>query len=259
MEDQILAKMDRCDKFVLSYGGGINSSALFFWLQEHGWPLDLVIFADTGEEREETYDAVGRMKVICFARGIDFQIVQSPYGNLYTYYWKKKVIMSKQKRDCTGKFKVAPIRNYLRENFPQGSTFGMYIGIASDEDHRAKPSDVQYIENFHPFVYEGVGREGNKTILRENNFHAEKSGCKGCMQQSKKQWVKMLVHEPKEFERHLALELNCSRYPQLTLSGSYTLQSLKDKFSGMSPLSSFDHIDGEEEGSCISANGGCFL
>src|SRR5204863_1408724 len=62
---------------VLSYGGGVNSSALFFHLLDTGRPLDLVIFADTGEEMPATYDAVQRMAAACQDRGIRFETVRS--------------------------------------------------------------------------------------------------------------------------------------------------------------------------------------
>ena len=40
---------------LLSFGGGINSTALLLEWVEQGKPLDLVIFADTGSEMPETY------------------------------------------------------------------------------------------------------------------------------------------------------------------------------------------------------------
>ncbi|MEM3161041.1 MAG: phosphoadenosine phosphosulfate reductase family protein, partial [Nitrososphaera sp.] len=42
-------------KYVLSYGGGVNSTALMILLVRHKLPIDYVIFADTGSERPETY------------------------------------------------------------------------------------------------------------------------------------------------------------------------------------------------------------
>ena len=42
-------------KYVLSYGAGVNSTALLFFLVKQKFPLDYVVFADTGNERPETY------------------------------------------------------------------------------------------------------------------------------------------------------------------------------------------------------------
>ena len=102
-------------KHILSYGGGINSSALFFYLTDNNMPIDMVIFADTWEETDSTYNAVERMKLICKEKKIAFSIVKSHNGNLYNYYFQKRKVMSIMKRDCTGKFKVAPIRKEIRD------------------------------------------------------------------------------------------------------------------------------------------------
>ena len=72
-------------KYVLSYGGGVNSSALFFYITEKKMPLDIVIFADTGEESKETYDAVERMKVICKKQNIPL----IPWKSLWLLLFKE--------------------------------------------------------------------------------------------------------------------------------------------------------------------------
>ena len=44
------------EKYVLSFGAGLNSTALLIMLVEKSYPLDEVIFADTGAEVPETYE-----------------------------------------------------------------------------------------------------------------------------------------------------------------------------------------------------------
>jgi len=241
-------------KYVLSFGGGINSSALFFYILSKKMPLDVVIFADTGEEEEHTLKSVEALKNICSKKNIDFVTVRSKLGNLYEHYYKKKVVMSMMKRDCTGKFKISPIRKYLRETFGKQETFTMYIGIAFDEAHRIRDSDVKYIKNSYPFVYDKINRDGNSLILRQNSFVASKSGCKGCMYNKKKNWIKMIVENPKEFMRHLVLEENNSGYPRVLLNGTYSLRSLYDSYKNQRSLLDFDDV----EATCDVA-GSCFL
>ncbi len=54
------------NKYILSYGGGVNSSALYFYIVHiKKLPLDLVIFANTGEESQETLETVKNMKLQC--------------------------------------------------------------------------------------------------------------------------------------------------------------------------------------------------
>ena len=40
---------------MVSYGGGVNSTALLVGLHQHRIPVDLILFADTGAEHPHTY------------------------------------------------------------------------------------------------------------------------------------------------------------------------------------------------------------
>lgn len=243
---------------VLSYGGGVNSSALFFFLIEKQMPLDIVIFADTGEEMPATYDAVERMRNECEKRKIEFVVVKSHLGKLYDYYFAKHAVPSIMKRDCTGKFKVAPIRKYLREHFGNQEKFVMYIGIAFDEWHRMKCSNVKYVTHNYPFCDYKISREGNIDILRRNSFPATKSGCVGCIYNKKSTWLKMANDQPREFARWEALDKNNKRYPQVTLSPSFKLEDIRKQAKEQSILTAFIKEE-EPEPKCDNVNGGCFL
>ena len=108
-------------KYILSYGGGVNSTALLFYIVDNNLPLDLVIFADTGVESKKTYLTINKIMKYCLKNKIPFQKVKSKYGNLYDYYYNNKCVMSMRFRDCTSKFKIAPIRQHLRKRFEERS------------------------------------------------------------------------------------------------------------------------------------------
>lgn len=205
--------MDKLKKYVLSYGGGVNSSALYFYIvHEKELPLDLVIFADTGEESPETMESVEEMKLQCKKDNIPFEIVRSPYGRLVDYYYNKQSIPSMMKRDCTSKFKISPIRKRYKELFDRKKTqILQYIGIAYDELQRVSTSDVKYIDYSYPFVNDKITRQGNVDILKKYNFKASKSGCMGCMFQTKDKWRKFIKEHRKEFNRWKKMEEN-NRY-----------------------------------------------
>jgi len=241
-------------KHILSYGGGVNSSALFFYILDKKLPLDLVVFADTGEELPQTYEAVKEMEKICKNKNIEFATVQSEKGNLYEYYFNKKAVMSMLRRDCTSKFKVSPIRKHIRKRYGKKETFKMYIGIAWDEATRVRDSDVKYIENIYPFVDDKITRDGNYEILKSRSFKAFKSGCIGCMYNKKKEWVKMIIDNPKEFERHLKLDENNSGFPKVLLAGNYKLRDLYNSYKNQETLTKYE----ETEPSC-DVQGSCFL
>jgi len=237
-------------KHVLSYGGGVNSSALFFYILQKKLPLDIVIFADTGEETKETYNAVNRMKSCCKKANVEFVTAKSDKGRLVDYYMMKKAVPSIMKRDCTSKFKVAPIRKYLRGRFGKKETFGQYIGIAWDELHRAVISDVKYITNLYPFIDARIKRDGNQEIIDQNNFKASKSGCAGCMFMNKNGFMKLKKIDPVDFKRWMAMEENGSRYPEITLNPKFQLRGIWEQ------TVLFDD-DTDDDPGCGSIN--CFL
>lgn len=242
-------------KHVLSYGGGVNSSALFFFIVEKQLPLDLVIFADTGEELPATYEAVERMKQECDKQQIPFATCRSHHGKLYDYYKAKRAVPSMMKRDCTGKFKVAPIRKYVRELYGKEEKFLMYIGITIEEWHRMRDSNVSYITHSYPFCDAKITRQGNIEILKAADFAAAKSGCIGCIYNKKQTWLKMAMQQPDEFARWEALDKGNMRYPQVTLSPAFKLEDIRKQAKGQLQLTEYE----EPEPTCNSINGGCFL
>lgn len=64
------------------------------------------------------------------------------------------------RRQCTGEYKVKPIKQKVREllgypyptRIPKGVFVEQWVGISTDEFHRAKDADVKYMRNRHPLV-----------------------------------------------------------------------------------------------------------
>jgi 3'-phosphoadenosine 5'-phosphosulfate sulfotransferase (PAPS reductase)/FAD synthetase len=80
-------------------------------------PKAYVIFADTGGEHQTTYDYItDYIAPFCEAHNINFVRVYNKYGKtLYDYCWDKKIVPSIKFRDCTSKFKISPIRKFMRK------------------------------------------------------------------------------------------------------------------------------------------------
>jgi hypothetical protein len=202
--------MAKTNVHILSYGGGVNSSALYFYLVHMiKKPLDLVIFANTGEESAETLDTVHRMKEQCKKDNIEFIETQSDKGRMVDYYTKNRAIPSFMKRDCTSKFKISPIRQvFARKEYKKKYHIIQYLGIASNEAHRMTMSDVNYMTYSYPFCDDKINRKGNEDILKQFKFKASKSGCLGCMFQSKESWRKFVLENNAEFQRWKFMEEN---------------------------------------------------
>ena len=64
-------------------------------------------------------------------------------------------------RKCTHHYKLIPIRRKTRELMENAglSHVEQWVGISTDEAHRMKPADVQYITNRWPLIERGMSRQ----------------------------------------------------------------------------------------------------
>ena len=184
-------------------GVGINSVAgiLHYGLDSY----HEIIFSDTGSEKPETYEY---LKFLRNEKKWKITTVWDHYDqSLYDYYLEKKTYPSRTFRDCTDKFKVRPIKRYLRKKYGKEETFEMNIFIAYDEYHRMKTSDVKYQKLVYPLVYDKIDRDGCNTIIQEFGYPLPiKSGCYMCPFNTRADWSRLKVNHPDLFNEALTLE-----------------------------------------------------
>lgn len=242
-------------KYILSYGGGLNSTALLVYLVKNGLPLDAVLFADTGDEYEHTYETVHYYKKWLRAQhpNVIFQVVRSRYNKtLYQYCYDKRIVPSRMTRDCTDKFKIQPMRRWLMKQWPS-EYFTRYIGIDYSEAHRMRDAIRKNETNVYPLVEAKIGRQGCKDLLRSYKLPIpHKSGCFYCPFTKRRDWYTMAMNRPDLFGRALALEQNHRHYPRpVSLLRDIPLQQVLDKAEGQTTLDGGEH-------NCDVA-GSCFL
>lgn len=201
---------------ILSFGGGVQTMAL---LLKIGKQMDYVIFADTGGEHQETYVYMNfYVKKFCKENDIKFIRVYSKYGKtLYDYCWDKHIVPSIKFRDCTSKFKIAPIRKFLRKELgiTRKDPCEMNIGISWDEADRINESNVLYAVNKYPLIDEKITRDDCKLLIESYGYPCPpKSGCFFCPFAKSSDLL-----NPKYRERTMALEENNSRFPEIKLRG----------------------------------------
>lgn len=185
-------------KKYLSYGGGVNSTAMLLLLHDEKEDFES-IYVNHGCDWPETKEYVkyisGRypIKVLkCNVEGFD---------NLYEYSWHHKMIPSRARRWCTAKFKVNVINNYVEK-----PCFSL-IGFSIDEDHRAKISSENGIENRFPLIERGIDRKRCIKIIQEHDLPVPiKSGCWFCPFQRVEQWRKLRRKHPNLYCEAKALE-----------------------------------------------------
>lgn len=239
---------------ILSYGGGVDSTALLLWAQKNKnckpvdaigttdpYPVDLVLFADTGDELPETYAAVDFYKKWCADRGIPFEIVQNKYGkSLYKYMYDKNIFASRRRRDCTTKFKIAPKRAHLRVTFGKDKRFINYIGYEYNEIGRIEKASmnpgVSYEDCEYPLANLGFTRKDClEFIAKQGTPIPEKSGCFHCPFTKKCGWVNLKIKHPALFKASKALEENSKEFQKGFFLSSKPLAKIEAEIEKMTP------------------------
>lgn len=204
----------------LSYGAGVNSTAAMVLLR----PKHL-IFADTGDEHPDTYGYIEEVaKPFAAAYGAEFITVRNPkFQRLRDEAIAEHIIPVRINRWCTDKFKIRPIRAYLKNNNLLPAT--QMIAIDAHETHRAKASGNSLIANSFPLIDRQLDREGCKRIINEAGLPLPiKSGCFYCPFQSKSGWISLKREHPDLFAIAVQIERNGSKFPQMFLAGDAPLE-----------------------------------
>ena len=196
---------------ILSFSGGIDSSALLFRMLELKWPLDCVVFADTTLEFPETYKYIERVKNIVLDRGLLFKVV----GSIKTFdeWFYGRLTRGKLKGRVRGfplvlypcwwsrESKLRPLNKFCKGHI-------RFIGITSDEASRAHEKEgfkyplVEWGWS-HKQCYDYLEKRG---LLSTIHKKFKRSGCWLCPKQNKgslrilkrnypEYWVKLLKYE----------------------------------------------------------------
>ena len=223
-------------KHILSYGGGVNSTALLFLIIEKKLPLDEVIFADTGAEMPETYNYIPDIQNFCEQKGIEFTILKAKvnvkrdlpemksFSNLRDYCFAQKIIPFRKFRSCTDKFKIQPINNYLKK---YNCEIILYIGFDYGEVRRKRISIIPWIENSFPLIDYEINRLGCKKIIEKNEFPIPvKSGCYICPFQGIDDWKELRIKHRDLFDDAILLEENAQKRNKQALFTTLSLKKL---------------------------------
>ena len=187
-------------KQIASFGCGVDSVAMVLLKSDY----DEIIFADTGSEMPQTYAYLDYFEK---KSGLKITKVKSHLGKIFNYYFDKRCFPLPTFRDCTKKFKITPIRKYLREKYGKKETFEMNLGIDYSEFHRMRESDRKYIKNKYPLVDQKLTRDELKEIIISKGYELPtKSGCFFCPFNNKKRWIDLRNNHLDLFEKSQELE-----------------------------------------------------
>lgn len=166
--------MSKKNKRYLSFGAGVNSTALMLLLEEKKIEFES-IFVDHGGDLPETYEYVDYLQ----KEGHPITILKPHTEGCSTieqYCLKYNIKPLRQVRWCTDKFKLKPIRDFIE------SPSIVYIGIDAGEKSRAYRRPLKKgVENRYPLVDLKIDRRKCKKIIRKAGLKIpRRSGCWFC-------------------------------------------------------------------------------
>ena len=174
---------------VVSYGGGIQSTALVVLAMRERWAIDEIVHVDLmGAESPATREYVALFgDWLRREHGRDITIIERDlYGDMLArpgftpVPWRGKYERFILSRQCTRQYKVQPLQRYLYDRYP-GERIGLMLGISVDEYHRMRDSSAARIEHVYPLVDRRLTRWQCREIIERAGLAVPwKSSCWFC-------------------------------------------------------------------------------
>lgn len=212
---------------IVPFGGGVNSTAMVLGAIKYGHEVDVVVFADTGGEKPETYAWVQYFSdFLELEMGIPIHRVQSQDRQGEYYTLENKCIDSESLpslaygwKSCSDKHKVRPVNKFLK-HLPLVKDYKSldlkpvrWIGYDLDEEHRFSKANMEYPSHTcqFPLLKWELDREGCIDLIKEFGFKPPiKSACFFCPASKKDEIWWLYRYHPELFDRAVAMERNAN-------------------------------------------------
>lgn len=212
---------------VLGYGGGTNGAAILAGWHRYGLqklqPIDMILFADTGGERPETYEHIALMDFWCDLNGFPpITVVRrvNREGNPITlegYLRERNQVppVAYGFKTCSQKYKIQPQDKYLnrhpdaRKALAAGETVTKLVGYDFGETRRwmGKPMfDGKYTLRFPLVEWEWTREDCVRAIQKEGLPLPGKSSCFFCPNMKAPEIRALQTEHPLLFQRALDME-----------------------------------------------------
>lgn len=203
---------------VVSYGGGVNSTAMLIGMWQREIRPDLILFADTGGEFEATYRYVTRFSSWLQER--DFPPItqtryDSKHGTLEQECHNNHTLPSLAFgfRGCSVKWKRQPMDKYVAAWKPaqaawqQGGLVHRALGIDAGEQHRGLIPSCDKYEYSRPLVEWVWNRDKCLQVIGDAGLcPPRRSACFFCPASKKHEVIDLAREHSELFERAVAIE-----------------------------------------------------
>lgn len=208
---------------VVAYRLGVDSTAMLIGLHQRDQRPDLILFADTGGEKPQTYAYAPIIRQWLRDVGFpQFEVVRyeppiAPYDSLYGNCWENETLPSLAfgRKSCSIKWKRVPqdryVRNWApaREAWDAGLKVKKLIGFEVGEEYRryADQGDDPAYDYWYPLMDWGWDRQTCRRVIAEAGLPVPlKSACFFCPAMKKPELVQLASDAPDLYGSALALE-----------------------------------------------------
>lgn len=208
---------------VLSYGAGTNSVAILVGFKARGIVPDIILFADTGGERPETYAHIKIMQDWCADNGFPEISITREKETLEADCLRRNALpgLAYGFKSCSEHFKIRPQKRWLKDKGIKADFF--YVGIDADETHRVRDdSSTRY-----PLIEWGWGRKECIEAIKQAGLPLPgKSSCFFCPSMRQAEIRELNAKHPELMDRALKLEKNANLTSVRGLGRSFSWESL---------------------------------
>jgi hypothetical protein len=218
---------------IVSFGGGVNSTAMLIGMILRGESPDAILFADTGGEKPATYEFVAtfrdwldkhdlKLTVIAYSAKMQSPLVVdfacgSAHASLEDECHNNGTLPSKAFGfgGCSQKWKRYPMDKFVQQFQPaidawgRGEKVQRCIGIHAGETKRGKiPDDAKFTYRF-PLREWGWNQEACEAVIHYAGLPVPpKSACFFCPAMRKVEVLALSKKHPELFQRAVAMEQN---------------------------------------------------
>ncbi len=188
---------------ILSFGAGVQTTALAILVAQGKVGVDVVVFADTKGEKPETYWYMNAYTIPLFESvGVAFEWLenQSKYDgkSLYDFSYKHQYLPGMPTRQCSSHFKASVIHRV----YPKAVKL---LGFNTDELKRSE--NPIHADAVFPLIELGLSGMDCVHIIQEFGWPIPvKSSCFFCPYQRPNEWNWLKATHPDLFQKAIELE-----------------------------------------------------
>lgn len=216
---------------IVSYGAGINSTAMLVGMVERGIRPDAILFADTGGEHPDTYRMLKQVTKYLVAHEMPRITVvrrrptlKAPYKTLEAECLDSSTLPSKAYgfSRCASKWKIQPQLKYGKTWQPaidcwaRGELVHKAVGFHTDEQRRIKPDVDKGYRKVYPLVEWGWTQDDCIAAVKRAGLQIRKSACFFCPSSTKPEVRALAAQNPQLAQRALTIERKAIEAGNLT-------------------------------------------